>query len=67
VNASLADVVRTRLFAVDIDQWETIGTAHAEVFGDIRPATNMVEVERLVAPELLVEVEATAIVSEGTE
>ena len=62
-DASLTDIVRTRLFVTDIDQWETIGGAHAEAFGEIRPATSMVEVNQLISPELLVEIEATAVVT----
>lgn len=63
-GASLADVVRTRMFVTDIDRWEEIGRAHREAFGDVMPATTMVEVSRLIDPAMLVEIEADAVVCE---
>ena len=62
LGARPADVVRTRIFVTDISQWEAAGRAHGEVFADIRPASTMVEVRRLIDPEMLVEIEAEAIV-----
>jgi enamine deaminase RidA (YjgF/YER057c/UK114 family) len=64
-GATLDDVVRTRIYVTDIDRWQEIGRAHQEFFGDIRPATTMIEVSRLFTPEALVEIEADAVVAQG--
>jgi enamine deaminase RidA (YjgF/YER057c/UK114 family) len=64
VGASLADVVRTRMYVTDISRWHDVGAVHAEVFGDVMPVATMVEVSALIAPEHLVEIEVDAYVAE---
>jgi enamine deaminase RidA (YjgF/YER057c/UK114 family) len=65
LDADMEHVVRTRIYVTDIDRWQEVGRAHGEFFADIRPAATMVEVRRLIAPELLVEIEAEAVVAGG--
>ena len=64
-GAAMRDVVRTRMFVTDISKWEEIGRAHGEFFREIKPAASMIEVKGLISPDLIVEIEVTAIISTG--
>jgi len=64
-GASMKDVVRTRMFVTDISRWQEYGKAHGEYFSMIKPCTSMIEVKGLISPEYLIEIEATAVISDG--
>jgi enamine deaminase RidA (YjgF/YER057c/UK114 family) len=66
-GAQLSDVVRTRIYVTDMSQWEAVGRAHGEAFGAIRPAATMIEVRRLIDPDLLVEIEVEAVLGSGDD
>jgi reactive intermediate/imine deaminase len=66
-GASLKDVVRTRIYLIDIGCWQEVARAHREAFGDVRPASSLLEISRLAEPEMLVEIEAVAVVSAASE